>query len=52
MCDYDLIEYYELLQQDSQKINKKLSILDDKFNELHYDNPVETSYIDEQKETA
>lgn len=52
MCDYDLIEYYELLLQDSQKINKKLSILDDKFNELHYDSSVVKSYIEEQKETA
>ena len=37
MCDYDLVEYYQLLQEESKKIDKKISKLDEKFNELHRD---------------
>ena len=52
MCDYDLIEYYQLLQQDSKDINKKLSDLDDRFSELHCDASLETNSTEKLKETA
>ena len=37
MCDHDLIEYYQLLQEESEKIDKKISKLDEKFKESHRD---------------
>ena len=37
MCDHDLIEYYQLLQEESEKIDKKISKLDEKFKELYRD---------------
>ena len=52
MCDYDLIEYYQLLQLDSKDINKKLSDLDDKFSELNREVSVETESTEKLKETA
>jgi len=52
MCDYDLIEYYQLLQEDSEKIDKELSKLDDIISEIHRDNSLETSYAEKLTETA
>ena len=52
MCDYDLIEYYQLLQQDSKNIDKKLTDLDNRFNELHREVTVDINRTEKLKETA
>ena len=52
MCDFDLVEYYQLLQEDSQKRNKKLSELDDRFKKLHCDRSLETNHTEKLTDTA
>ncbi len=52
MCDYDLIEYNQLLQEDSEKIDKELSKLDERFKESHPEVSVDINNTEKLKETA